>query len=161
MLKDKLRIVPGLRVDPYFRSVSRRNPPDAGAPAVGRFEHDFAAEPRLAIIAQPLWRVQLRGATGLYRQMPAPDDLSAAFGNPALPTAKALHTLAGIEIGGLDHAALEAVATQAGQQTLDRELTLRAGPVETTTTAQPSIQATVRPTGHVSPRRLSRRMAHM
>ncbi|HLT34991.1 MAG TPA: VanW family protein [Enhygromyxa sp.] len=45
-------------------------------------------------------------------------------------------TLAGIEIGGLDQAALEAVAAQAGQQTLDRELTLRAGPVETTTTAR-------------------------
>ncbi|HVH97265.1 MAG TPA: VanW family protein [Enhygromyxa sp.] len=44
--------------------------------------------------------------------------------------------LAGIEIGGLDRTALEEVAREAGQQTLDRELTLRAGPVTTTTTAR-------------------------
>lgn len=45
-------------------------------------------------------------------------------------------TLAGLDIGGLDRAALEALASEAAQQTLDRELTLRAGPVETNTTAR-------------------------
>jgi hypothetical protein len=44
--------------------------------------------------------------------------------------------LAGIEIGGLDRTGLEAVASEAGQHTLDRELTLRAGPVTTTSTAR-------------------------
>lgn len=44
--------------------------------------------------------------------------------------------LAGVEIAGLDRADLEAVAAEAGERTLDRELTLRAGPVATTTTAR-------------------------
>lgn len=44
--------------------------------------------------------------------------------------------LAGVEIGGLDRAGLEAAAAAAGELTLDRSLTLRAGPVETTSTAR-------------------------
>lgn len=44
--------------------------------------------------------------------------------------------LAGMEIGGLDRSALEQLASEAGQHTLDRQLTLRAGPVTTTTTAR-------------------------
>jgi hypothetical protein len=59
------------------------------------FEHDFAAEPRLAVIAQPIERLQLKAATGLYRQQPAPEDMSAAFGNPRLPTSRALHAVLG------------------------------------------------------------------
>lgn len=94
-LDGKLRIVPGLRLDPYGRSVSRRNPPQSGAPAVGLFEQDFAAEPRLAVIAQPIDRLQFKAATGLYRQQPAPEDLSASFGNPYLPSAKAVHAVLG------------------------------------------------------------------
>jgi hypothetical protein len=31
--------------------------------------------------------------------MPAPEDLSASFGNPTLPTARALHTVLGIKVG--------------------------------------------------------------
>src|SRR5690606_12153273 len=93
--QGKLRLLPGLRIDPYARSVSRRNPPTRDAPAVGLFEQDFAVEPRFALLGQPHRRLQLRGAVGLYRQMPAPDDLSAAFGNPRLPTARALHTVLG------------------------------------------------------------------
>ncbi len=53
-------------------------------------------------------------------------------GETAVPGLK----LAGIEIGGLDQAALEQLAADAGDRTLDRELTLRAGAVETTTTAR-------------------------
>ncbi|MDC0672631.1 TonB family protein [Nannocystis sp. ncelm1] len=94
----KLRIIPGVRVDPYARSISRRNPPTSGAPAVGLFEQDFAVEPRFAIVGEPHWRVQLRGATGLYRQMPAAEDLSAVFGNPRLPTSRALHTVVGAAV---------------------------------------------------------------
>ncbi|MFO7566692.1 MAG: VanW family protein [Enhygromyxa sp.] len=45
-------------------------------------------------------------------------------------------TLAGLEIGGLEREALTALASEAGQQTLDRELTLRAGALETTTSAR-------------------------
>jgi hypothetical protein len=95
-------LIPGLRIDPYARSVSRRNPPSAGAPAVGLFAEDVAVEPRLALQARPHARVQLRGAAGLYRQMPAAEDLSATFGNPRLPTARALHAVvgAGVKLTG-------------------------------------------------------------
>lgn len=93
LFKGALRILPGVRVDPYARSLSRRNPPAAAAPAVGLFQHDLAVEPRLAVLARPARRLQLRAAVGLYRQNPAPEDLSAAFGNPRLPTSRALHTV--------------------------------------------------------------------
>lgn len=90
-----LELVPGLRLDPYARAVSRRNPPAAGSPAVGLYHHDFAAEPRLAIVGRPHERVTLRAAAGLYRQRPAAEDLSAAFGTPALPASRGLHTVLG------------------------------------------------------------------
>ena len=45
-------------------------------------------------------------------------------------------TLGGVSIAGLDRPALELVADEVGQRTLDRELTLRAGAVETTITAR-------------------------
>lgn len=93
-----LELVPGLRLDPYARAVSRRNPPAAGAPAVGLYHHDFAAEPRLAIVGRPHDRVQLRAAAGLYRQRPAADDLSAAFGTPGLPASRGLHTVLGATV---------------------------------------------------------------
>ena len=91
----RFRVVPGLRLDPYARSISRRNPPDATAPAVGAFVQDVALEPRLALVGRPHQRVELRTAVGMYRQSPAPEDLSAAFGNPFLPTARAVHTVLG------------------------------------------------------------------
>jgi TonB family protein len=90
-----VRIIPGLRIDPQVRSVSRRNPPAANTPALGLFTQDLAIEPRLAILAQPIERLSLRAAVGLYRQDPAPEDLSAAFGNPKLPNARALHVVGG------------------------------------------------------------------
>jgi TonB family protein len=100
--------VPGLRLDPYARAVSRRNPPAAGAPAVGLYHHDFAAEPRLAVVGRPHERLALRTAVGLYRQRPASEDLSAAFGTPALPAARALHTVLGANVEILRSLALEA-----------------------------------------------------
>jgi hypothetical protein len=45
-------------------------------------------------------------------------------------------TLAGVEIGGLDRAELEAAVVDVGERTLDHSLTLRAGPVETSITAR-------------------------
>jgi hypothetical protein len=62
--------------------------------------------------------------------------LGAWQGSQSDETAVPGLTLAGIEIGGLDRAALEVVARDAAEQTLDRELTLRAGPVTTTSTAR-------------------------
>jgi hypothetical protein len=45
-------------------------------------------------------------------------------------------TLAGQPIGGLDRERLRVVAASAGEQTLDRELVLRAGSIDTTTSAR-------------------------
>lgn len=96
--KGKLRVIPGVRLDPYARAVDRRNPRAAEVPKVGLFEKDLALEPRIAVIAQPLKRLEIRGAAGLYRQAPAPEDLSATFGAPSLPTSKALHTVLGAKV---------------------------------------------------------------
>jgi len=107
LLDGKLRIVPGLRIDPYVRSVSRRNPPESRVPAVGAYRHDFAAEPRLSITGKPVDRLELRAAVGQYHQMPSAEDLSAAFGTPDLPSAKALHVVAGGAVEIVDPLALE------------------------------------------------------
>ena len=114
-------ILPGLRIDPYARSVSRRNPPSASAPAVGLFQQDTAVEPRLALQINPHRRVQLRGATGLYRQMPAPEDLSATFGNPTLPTSRAVHALVGAGVKLTDTLSLDVT----GFYTRSRRLAMR------------------------------------
>lgn len=97
-LGDKLFIVPGLRLDPYLRVVDRRIPAQAATPKVGYADQDFSAEPRLAIVGRPAERLEVRAAAGLYRQSPAPDDLSATFGTPSLPTAQAVHTVAGAKV---------------------------------------------------------------
>jgi len=102
-----IRIVPGLRLDPYVRMVDRRTPPNAATPKVGLAEQDFAAEPRLAILGGVTETLEVRAAAGLYRQSPAPEDLSAAFGTPSLPTAKALHTVLGAEWTFLPKTSLE------------------------------------------------------
>lgn len=94
--RGRLRIIPGVRLDPYVRAVDRRTPRQAATPKVGVARQDFAIEPRLAIVARVLDRLELHGAAGLYRQVPTPGDLSAAFGNPELPTAKAVHTVVGL-----------------------------------------------------------------
>lgn len=101
-LNGRLRIIPGLRLDPYMRSVSRRTPPEAAVPAVGAYRHDFAAEPRLSILGRPLQRWELRASVGLYHQRPAPEDLSAAFGTPNLPTSRAVHVVAGTMVSITD-----------------------------------------------------------
>jgi TonB-dependent Receptor Plug Domain len=95
--QGKLSIIPGVRLDPYVRAVDRRTPRQAATPKVGLADQDFAVEPRLAIVGRPFERLELRAATGLYRQSPAPEDLSSSFGTPSLPTAKALHTVLGVK----------------------------------------------------------------
>lgn len=95
-LEGRLRVIPGVRLDPYARAIDRRLPRQAATPKVGLADQDFAVEPRLAIIGRPVERLEVRGAVGLYRQSPAPADLSASFGTPTLPTSKALHTVLGL-----------------------------------------------------------------
>jgi hypothetical protein len=95
LFTDRLLLVAGLRVDPYARSVSHALPVQPNSPSFGVLEEDLRAEPRLAArwTAGP---VRASVAWGLYGQQPAAADLSAAFGNPALPIATATHLVGSV-----------------------------------------------------------------
>ncbi len=121
LLSDRLHIVPGLRLDPFFRSVSRRTPEERDKPPVGLFAQDFAVEPRLAVRGKPLDRLSLHAAIGTYHQQPSPQDLSAQFGNPALPVARAVHYVLGASYEPVDALTLELT----GFATILDDLTMR------------------------------------
>jgi hypothetical protein len=104
---DKLHIVPGLRLDPLFRSVDRRIPQEGDAPKVGLFAEDFVAEPRLSLSWSVVERLTLHAATGLYHQQPSPSDLSATFGNPSLGVSRAVHYVAGAAIQATEKLTVE------------------------------------------------------
>lgn len=102
-----VHIVPGLRLDPYARSVSRRTPREGNAPDIGLFDQDFRAEPRLALRWDPYRELGFRAAGGLYHQPPAAEDLSASFGSPTLPVSQAWHVLAGTAVRPVPALAIE------------------------------------------------------
>ncbi len=102
-----LHVVPGLRVDPYMRSVSRRVPTSADQPTVGLFAQDFRAEPRIAVRGTLAPWLDLRGAFGVYHQQPAAEDLSSAFGNPTLPISESLHAVLGANVRPIDTLTIE------------------------------------------------------
>ncbi len=105
----KLQITPGLRLDPYARSVSRRLPANGRIPEQGAFLEDLAVEPRLIANYEAASWLSLRGSVGRYRRQPLSEDLSAAFGNPTLPTARATQALAGFAVKPVDRVELEVV----------------------------------------------------
>jgi TonB family protein len=94
---ERLHITPGLRFEPYVSSASRRTPVVGDTPSIGAFVEDTNVEPRLAIRYAVSPRLAVKAAWGLYHQSPAPEDLSAVFGNPLLGTSEAQHVLAGAE----------------------------------------------------------------
>jgi TonB family protein len=98
LLGDRFHVTPGIRVEPYFASVSRRTPIAGATPSVGLFGEETAVQPRLALRLDVTSRLRLTAAGGRYRQAPQPADLSAAFGNPTLPTATAWHVVAGASV---------------------------------------------------------------
>jgi TonB family protein len=95
LLSDSLHVVPGVRFDPLFVSVSRRLPRDGDNPGVGAYEADVALEPRLSVRYRLSPRVAFKVAYGEYRQPPLPEDLSPVFGNPLLEAASGQHLLGG------------------------------------------------------------------
>lgn len=98
LFDDVLHLVPGLRFDPLFASVGRRQPRDgSGSPGVGAQSVDFELEPRLAARLALSRRATLKAAYGEYRQPPLPENLSPVFGNPLLGISKGRHVLAGGE----------------------------------------------------------------
>jgi TonB family protein len=90
-----LHVVPGLRVDPYVTTTSKRAPTEGDVPAVGLSQLDLDIEPRLAVRIEPNDRVRVHAAWGRYRQPAQSEDLSAVFGNPTLPPARAEHWVLG------------------------------------------------------------------
>lgn len=118
LFEGKVHVVPGLRIDPYFVSVSRRTPIEGDTPAAGAFRQDLSVEPRLAVrwAASPL--LDLRAAYGRYHQPAAPEDLSAVFGDPTLPTAAAHHLLVGSSLHLPSKTALETTAFHVWQSDL-------------------------------------------
>lgn len=95
----RLRIAPALRVDAYLLEVERLRPAVGRVPPVGDSSLVAVAEPRLALryaVAGPL---EAFASVGRYHQPPAPEDLSATFGNPRLSPASATHLAIGERLG--------------------------------------------------------------
>ena len=95
LLDDQLHVVPGLRFDPLFVSVSRRLPKEGRSPGIGASSADIALEPRLSARYALSPRVSFKAAYGEYRQPPLAEDLSPVFGNSLLGASSARHLLAG------------------------------------------------------------------
>ncbi len=108
LLRGALEVTPGVRLDPYARSVSRTLPPEGITPSIGAFRQDFRCEPRLAVRYRPHPRVTLRAAFGAIGQPPAPEDLSAVFSTPALASPRATQWAVGGAVAITETLSLEA-----------------------------------------------------
>ena len=95
--EGRLHVVPGIRFEPYVITASRRTPVVAATPSIGVFTDSTEIEPRLSASYALSSRAKVKAAWGLYHQAPAPEDLSAVFGNPLLDTSRAHHFLFGGE----------------------------------------------------------------
>jgi len=78
-----LLLIPGFRFDSYKWASDRHN--------------RFTAEPRLTARWEVVKGTSLKGAFGVYEQMPDPQQLSKQFGNPKLDLPRALHYILGYE----------------------------------------------------------------
>lgn len=108
LLEDRLHVVAGLRADPNARSVSRAVPQEGISPTYGLYQQDFHLEPRATVRFSPSKRGYAMVAYGQYSQQPSATDLSASFGNPALPASTATHYVAGGGFSPLETLSLEA-----------------------------------------------------
>lgn len=88
-------ITPGLRADAFLIEGSRLTPRVGQTPALGFSRLSAAIDPRLSVSWAVTPRITLSAAFGLYHQPPAPADLSAVFGTPALGVARGLHVSGG------------------------------------------------------------------
>ena len=113
-----LHVVPGVRVEPYLLTVSAKLPPQGTAPPVGLFHESTEIEPRLSVRWTPLPGLTWKAGWGLYHQPPAPADLSAVFGDPALGLESAQHLLGGVAVGTPDVLSFEMTAFRVTSQDL-------------------------------------------
>ncbi len=97
-LDDRVHLTPGVRFEPYLVNVNRRKPHDPNAPDLGASLQDISIQPRLAARWALSSALTYKGAVGLHRQPPLPDDLSAIFGNPALGISTGTHYVGGAEL---------------------------------------------------------------
>jgi TonB family protein len=109
LFDDKLRLIPGVRVEPYVISGSRQTPVVGNTPAVGFAREKTVPQPRLNVVYQMLPRLSFKGAIGMYAQAPTGDDLSAVFGNPQLGASHATHVLGGVNFKLRDDISFEQV----------------------------------------------------
>ncbi|HET9958162.1 MAG TPA: TonB-dependent receptor [Polyangiaceae bacterium] len=107
---ERFHIVPGLRLEPTFQSVPRRQPQEGSHPGVGVYRSDVVLEPRISLRYSPTTRASFRAAVGRYHQAATPEDLSAVFGNPLLGPSDATHWLAGVNVRVASGLSLETTA---------------------------------------------------
>ncbi|HEU4408909.1 MAG TPA: TonB-dependent receptor [Polyangiaceae bacterium] len=125
----RLHLGAGLRFEPQLIGGSRRTPVEGDTPAIGYASTTAPLEPRLSARFEITPRLSARAAYGIYHQAPAAEDLSAAFGNPLLPPAKAQHALAGLSVRPAEKLVLEATAFRATQSGLAVRSPLAAPPL--------------------------------
>ena len=94
-LGSSVALTPSLRLEPGVLAGDRQLPRSGASIDVGYSRLELLVQPRISIEARLHERLQLTAATGLYAQPPAPAELSAVFGNTALPHAKSVHAVAG------------------------------------------------------------------
>jgi hypothetical protein len=104
----RFTIRPGLRADAFLIEGSRITPRIAATPAIGFTRVEFALDPRLSIAFSPSEKLLFTASAGLYHQPPAPQDLSAVFGNPSLGLSRALHVTAGAAVKPIPTLTVEA-----------------------------------------------------
>jgi hypothetical protein len=88
---------PGLRADAFPVDGDRALPPVGATPRVGYARLDWALDPRAALAFRAAPGLVLSTAAGVYHQPVDPVDLSAVFGSPALPPARAVHATLSVE----------------------------------------------------------------
>ncbi len=81
----------GVRMENYLIEGSRQTPKVGLTPEIGFSRLELAFDPRAAARVRVADGLVVTAAGGLYRQAPAPEDLSAVFGTPALSVSKATH----------------------------------------------------------------------
>jgi TonB family protein len=114
-----IHVTPGLRVEPYLLTASRREPAFGSTPPVGLFQESTQIEPRVSLRWSPVPALTWKAGWGVYHQPPAPADLSAVFGDPTLVLESAEHLLAGVAIGTPDVLSFEMTAFRVTSQNLD------------------------------------------
>jgi TonB family protein len=115
----QVHVVPGLRVEPYLLTASRREPAFGSTPPVGLFQESTQIEPRLSLRWSPVPALTWKAGWGLYHQPPAASDLSAVFGDPTLGLESAEHLLGGVAVGTPDVLSFEMTAFRVTSWHLD------------------------------------------